>query len=158
MSRFVIYKVHLLYSGLNNEDERQSTPITETMHCTSTCHVPSRYAGETGTRKSLQQRMREKCLCAAPAHVNPASSPHPARSAGWPHGPCFALASCIPESNACLDLAAVSDRCGLVGERRFARCPHGNLVLRMALLDYASGRMQWLSSDANTAPPWLAWN
>jgi len=61
------FKVHLLCSGLNNEDERQSAPFTETLYFT-----PTRYAGETGTRKPPQQRMREKCLCAAPAYVHTA--------------------------------------------------------------------------------------
>ena len=52
--------------------------------------------------------MREKCLCAAPAHVHSAReafccwstacSPHPARSADWPHGPCLTPAPCFPES------------------------------------------------------------
>ena len=30
MSRFVIYTVYLLCSGLNNENERQSAPLTKT--------------------------------------------------------------------------------------------------------------------------------
>jgi hypothetical protein len=106
MSRFVIYAVHFLCSGLNSEDVRLSTPLTEALYCTPTRRAPSRYAGETGTRKPPQQRIREKCLCAAPAHVHPtcavfccwstSCSPHPARSADWPHGTCLALAPRIP--------------------------------------------------------------
>ena len=52
-----------------------------------------------------QRRIREECPCAAPAHVHSthaafpcwstACSPHPARSADWPHGPFLALAPCI---------------------------------------------------------------
>jgi hypothetical protein len=72
MSRFVIYKVHLLCSGLNNGDGRPSAPLTDILYRTSTRRASSRYAGETGTRKPPQQRMREKWLCAAPAHVHPA--------------------------------------------------------------------------------------
>ena len=52
------------------EDERQSTPLTGTLYCTSTRRASSRYAGETGTRKTPQQRTREKFLCTAPAHVH----------------------------------------------------------------------------------------
>ena len=41
MSRFVTYTVYLLCSGLNNEDERQGAPLTETLwKCAS-----SRFAG-----------------------------------------------------------------------------------------------------------------
>ena len=43
---------------LNNKDERQSAPLTETLHYTSTRRAPSRYAGETGTGKPLQQQQR----------------------------------------------------------------------------------------------------
>ena len=43
--------MYLLCSGLNNEDERQSAPLTETLYCTSTRRASSRCAGETGTRK-----------------------------------------------------------------------------------------------------------
>ena len=79
---------------------RDRAPLTVTLYCTSTRRASSRCAGETGTReKKSQQRMREKCLCAAPAHVHSAHaafcnwstacSPHPARSADWPHGPCL---------------------------------------------------------------------
>ena len=59
MSRFVIFTVYLFCSGLNNEDERQSAPLTETLYCTSTRRVSSRYAGETGTRK-LPKREYER--------------------------------------------------------------------------------------------------
>ena len=77
MPRFEIYTVHLLCSGLNNEDERQSAPLplTETLYCTSTRRASSRYAGETGTRKPPKQRIGGVCLCAAPAHVHSALSP-----------------------------------------------------------------------------------
>ena len=34
MSRFEIYTVYLLRNGLNNEDQRQSASLTETLHCT----------------------------------------------------------------------------------------------------------------------------
>ena len=51
MSRFAISTVYLLCSGLDNEDERQSAPLTKALYCTSTRRVSSRYAGETGTRK-----------------------------------------------------------------------------------------------------------
>ena len=43
--------MYLLCSGLNNEDERQSAPRTETLYCTSTRRASSRYAGETGTNE-----------------------------------------------------------------------------------------------------------
>ena len=43
--------MYLLCSGLNNEDERQSAPLTETLYCTSTRRASSRCAGETGTRR-----------------------------------------------------------------------------------------------------------
>ena len=48
MSRFAIYTVHLLCSGLNNEDERQSAPLTETLHCTSMRRAKSRIMGLHG--------------------------------------------------------------------------------------------------------------
>ena len=51
MSRFVICTVHLLFSGLNNEDGRQSAPLTETLYCTSTHRASSRCAGGAGTGK-----------------------------------------------------------------------------------------------------------
>ena len=38
------------FTPLNNEDRRQSAPLTETMYCTSTRRASSRYAGETGKR------------------------------------------------------------------------------------------------------------
>ena len=57
MPRFKVYTVYLLYSGLDNEDERQSTPLTVTLHCAFTRRVSLRYAGETGTRKPPQQRL-----------------------------------------------------------------------------------------------------
>ena len=59
MSRFVIYTLHLHCSGLIFEDERQSAPLTEALHCTSTRRASLRYAGETGTRDPLQQGMGE---------------------------------------------------------------------------------------------------
>ena len=62
MSRFAIFNVHLLCSGLNNEDVRQSAPLTDILHYTPTRRASSRYAGETGTRKPPQQRMRGKRL------------------------------------------------------------------------------------------------
>ena len=58
MSRIKIYTVYLLCSGLNNEDERQSAPLTETLHCTSTRRISPRYAGETGTKKPPNQPRR----------------------------------------------------------------------------------------------------
>jgi len=75
-----------------------------------------RYAGETGTRKNPQQRMSEKCLCAAPAHVHPAHAAFccwstacsPARSAGWPHGPCLTPAP-FDSRRAILDLACCKE-------------------------------------------------
>ena len=69
MSRFEIYTVHFLSSGLNNEDEKQSATLHETLYCTSTRRASSRYAGETGMRKPPQQRMGEKGPCAAPARL-----------------------------------------------------------------------------------------
>jgi len=82
---------------LNNEDERQSAPLTGTLYCTSTHRASSRYAGETGTRKPPKQRTRGVCLCAAPAYVHSARaafcclstacSPHQAPLCGlasWP--------------------------------------------------------------------------
>ena len=56
------YTVHILCSGLNSEDERQSALLT--LYCTLTRRASSRYSGETGTRK--------KCLCGASAHVHTA--------------------------------------------------------------------------------------
>ena len=38
------------FTPLNNEDRRQSAPLTETLYCTSTRRASSRYAGETGKR------------------------------------------------------------------------------------------------------------
>ena len=38
------------FTPLNNEDKRQSAPLTETLYCTSTRRASSRYAGETGKR------------------------------------------------------------------------------------------------------------
>ena len=51
---------------MNNEDERQSAPLTETLYCTSTRRASSRYAGETGeqTPKTENKRgmlMRRAC-------------------------------------------------------------------------------------------------
>ena len=51
MSRFAIYTVYLLCRGFSNGDGRHSTPLTETLYCTSTRRTSSRYTGETGTRK-----------------------------------------------------------------------------------------------------------
>ena len=59
MSRVELYTVCLLCSGLDNEDKRQSAPLAETLHCTSTRRASPRYVGEAGTRKPLQQKMRE---------------------------------------------------------------------------------------------------
>ena len=92
-------------------DEREAARFIKTLHfltethhftSTSTRRASSRYAGETRTRASLQQRMREKGQCAAPAYVHSAHaayccwstafSPHPACSADCPHGPCLAPA------------------------------------------------------------------
>ena len=67
MSRFVIYTVYLLCSGLDNEDERQSGPLTETLYCTPMRRASSRY----GTRKTPQQKIikREVLLRRACAHA-----------------------------------------------------------------------------------------
>ena len=95
----------LLCSGLNNEDERQSAPLTEVLYCTSTRRPSSRYAGETGastpptTENGREVLMRHacarklsprRCFCWSTAF-----SPHPARSVDWPHGPCLVLAPCM---------------------------------------------------------------
>ena len=61
--------VFSLCSGLNNEDGRQSAPLTEILHCTSTRHAS--YAKRGGGHELPQQRTREKCICAAPANANP---------------------------------------------------------------------------------------
>ena len=94
-----MYTVYLLCSGLNNEDERQGAPLTETLFCTSMRRASSRYEGETGTRKTLQPTteneiaafMRRACACA----LSPRSSlllerslqPTPSPLCDWPHGP-----------------------------------------------------------------------
>ena len=73
-----IYTVYLLCSDLNNEEKRQSAPLTETLYYTSTRRASSRYAGETATGKSpvtVTENKREMLmlnLCAVPAHVNSA--------------------------------------------------------------------------------------
>ena len=55
--------VHLLCSGLNNEDERQSAPLTETLFCTPTRRASSRCAGETGAReKNATENEREMLM------------------------------------------------------------------------------------------------
>ena len=91
--------------------------LSKALCCTSTHRASSRCAGEKGTRKPPQQGMREKCLCAAPAHVHlahaaifcwsAARSPHLARSADWHHGPCSAPAPCFSGGNSSLDLTAL---------------------------------------------------
>jgi hypothetical protein len=99
---YVTWVLDLLCSGLDNEDERQSAPLTEALYCTSTRRASSRCAWETaGKRKLPQQRTREKCLCAVAAHVHTvrgafccwseACSPHPARYAGWSRAFCWRL-------------------------------------------------------------------
>ena len=71
---------------LGNEDERQSAPLTETLHCTSTRRASSRYAGETETRKPPKQRIREQFSCAEAVHVRTARavySPPPLVGGDW---------------------------------------------------------------------------
>ena len=51
-----------------------------------------------------EREMLMRRACASTAHEafscwSTAFSPHPARSAEWPHGPCLAPAPCIPESS-----------------------------------------------------------
>ena len=72
-----------------NDREQTEGPLIEALHGTQTHRASLRCAEETGTRKPPQQRSKEKCLCAAPAHV------HPARSTDWPHDPCLAPAPCF---------------------------------------------------------------
>jgi len=64
MSQFVIRTAHLLCSGFDYEDGRQSAPLTETLtlHCTSTRHATSRYAGEAVTRKPPQTENEREVL------------------------------------------------------------------------------------------------
>ncbi len=68
MSRFVIYTVHHLCSGFDNEKERQSAPLPRPRIALPRAAPSPRCAGETGTRKP--PGMSEECLCAAPAHVH----------------------------------------------------------------------------------------
>ena len=98
--------MYLACCGLKNEDERQSAPLTETLHCTSTRRASSRFAGGAGTGETPTAENEREMLLRRPAHVHSAHaaiccwstafSPHPARSADWPHGPCLALSPCIP--------------------------------------------------------------
>ena len=62
MSRFAIYTVYLLRSGLNNEDERQSSPLTETLHCTSTRRASSRYAGRDRDEETPKTENKREML------------------------------------------------------------------------------------------------
>ena len=62
MSRLVIFTVYLLCSGLDNEEERQSAPLTDALYCTSTRRASSRYTGETGTRKPQKALVGSRAL------------------------------------------------------------------------------------------------
>ena len=78
MSWFVICTVHLLRSGLNNEDGIQSAPLTETLYCTST----RRERGNPKTENKRGMLMRRACartlsprsflLLGLAAHTQPA--------------------------------------------------------------------------------------
>ena len=56
------------------------------------------------TENEREMLMHRACARALSPHSlfccwSTAHSPHPGRSADWPHGPCLALAPCIPEGN-----------------------------------------------------------
>ena len=57
--------MYLPCSGLNNEDEGKSAPLTEALYCTSTRRALSRYARETDetptTENEREMHMRRAC-------------------------------------------------------------------------------------------------
>ena len=66
MSRFALYTVYLLCSDLNNEDKRQSAPLTGALYCTSARRASSRCGGDGNevtptTENEREMLMRRAC-------------------------------------------------------------------------------------------------